>query len=369
MTLDYIKDSSDTIRSFKAIKLLYTKIFVDGLTKKGKVLIKNETILTGEFVNSHLAYCKHANGRDWWIVVEEYNSSKHLIFLLSKNGIKLHSTQDIGSSGGLYDWSGNSIFSPDGGKFIKYAYDYFIQIFDFDRCMGKFSNPIILQNSNLLNYKESSIAISPDSRFLYVSNYNRIWQFDLYSSDISKSIDTIGYWDGFLFDTIFSTAFYQLALADDDKIYLSCYSSNIFLHRINNPNGKGVNCNFKLRDIELPAWMIGGLPIMPNFKLGEVSGSNCDSLTSNRDFNPIKSFIISPNPANGELKIVNLNSGNSEALKIEVLDISAKVKISRILFPYQNQWNFDLSFLSPGLYFIQFYKDHRLIQSNKWILN
>lgn len=368
ISMDYVKDFSDTFRTFIANKLLCTKISIDSLTKIGKVVSKNNLLLSGEFYKSHLAYCKHSNGRDWWIIIEEYNSTKHYIYLLDPEGIKLQRTQEIGKVGGLYDWSGNSIFTPDGSKFIKYSFDYSAQIFDFDRCTGELSNPIQLNSYQPSIYKEASIAVSPNSRFLYVNDYTRIWQFDLQARDIDNSIDTIGYWDGFLFDSIFTTGFYQLALADDGKIYLSCHSGNIYLHVINNPNEKGVSCNFKLRQIELPALMVGGLPFMPNFKLGAMKQSICDSLTSTSEFINKPSFTIYPNPSTGQLQISYQNSLKFGSFEIQIISISGDVIFQKKLRQDQSQWNFDLSFLDRGIYFIKFMNETGFVQTRKWLV-
>lgn len=232
----------------------------------------------------------------------------------------LHATQDYGEVGGKYDWSGNSIFSPDGTKFIKYCFDYGIQLFDFDRCSGKLSNTLQLKTFVNPEIKLASIAVSPNSRFLYLNDYTRIWQYDLEHINKPGYIDTIGIWDGYFYQDVFTTGFYQMALADNGKIYLSCYSSNIYLHVINNPNEKGLSSRFKLRDLILESWMIGGLPIMPNYQLGPVSNSVCDSLSYLAKHDWTNTFKIYPNPTTDEIYFSNADTTLFPDLIIDIYD-------------------------------------------------
>mgnify|MGYP001434029081 CR=1 FL=1 len=269
---------ADTIRPSVAEKLYYTRI--NQSNDNFIVIEKNILLLEREFVKGHMAYCRHANGRDWWIVLEEYATNLHFIFLLDPTGIRLHHQQNIGYGGNFYDYSGNSIFSQDGQKFAKYTYYNSIQIFDFDRCTGYFSNPVHINVKSFNRYILGSLAFSQETKYLYFNNLERIYQIDLQTAAGNYHIDTVGYWDHYYYNDKLPTAFFNMALGDDGIIYLGCFSSNVYLHTINSPDQKGSQCGFELRSVVLPALMNGALPIMPNFRLGAMKGSRCDSLSN-----------------------------------------------------------------------------------------
>lgn len=353
MSLVYNRDPGDYIRSVIADKLLVSVIERSNLSNKFKVVEKNKLILSENFNECHLAYCRHANGRDWWLIVERYNSNRHFIFLLDPSGMHLHTTQDIGVAGGRYDWSGNSIFSPDGTKFIKYCFDYGIQVFDFDRCTGKLSNSIQMKTFVTPELKEASIAVSPNSRFLYLNDYTRIWQYDLENINMPGFLDTIGFWDGYFFKDVLTTGFYQMALADNGKIYLSCHSGNIYLHCINNPNEKGLSSNFKLRNLILESWMAGGLPIMPNYQLGPVSNSVCDSLSFLARHDWTATFKFYPNPASDAIYISNADTTLFPDLIIEIYDSIGKKVRTETIQSNSSQRPVSIGDLPAALYFIQ----------------
>ncbi|MGB5023809.1 MAG: T9SS type A sorting domain-containing protein [Saprospiraceae bacterium] len=351
-SVSYNRDPGDQIRSVVADKFLLTSIYKDKLLDDFKVGEKNNLILAGNFNNSHLAYCRHANGRDWWLVFEKYNSNKHYIYLLDPSGIKLYAEQEIGIIGGKYDWSGNSIFSPDGTMYIKYCFDYGIQLFNFDRCSGSLSNSIQLKTYVNPELKEASIAVSSNSRFLYINDYTRIWQYDLDQINVPGFIDTIGFWDGYFIKDVLTTGFYQMALADDGKIYLSCHSGNIYLHCIDKPNEKGLASDFKLRNIILECWMAGGLPIMPNYQLGPVNNSVCDSLSYLAKHDWTNTFKIYPNPTTDEIYFSNADTTLFPDLIIDIYDGLGKKVKSQTLQTSTSQLPISLIDLPAALYFM-----------------
>lgn len=226
-----------------------TKIKGATYQNRDTVCFKDSIVSNGDFVEIHMACTKHANGRDWWIIIEDYLTNNHRIFLFDPSGIHLYRTQQIGEIADSLDATGNSNFTPDGSKFIKYLRGYQIQVFDFDRCSGILSNAKTINNELALNSDFCYLAISSNSRFLYFNCDSLIWQYDLYANDLKQTETLVGVWDGFYFKDQLSTAFNQMSLAEDGKIYVSCRSSTNLIHVINNPNEKGLNCNFILRGL------------------------------------------------------------------------------------------------------------------------
>ncbi len=79
------------------------------------------------------------------------------------------------------------------------------------------------------NSTQVGMAFSPISNVLYVANLFHIYQFDLTSSNIAGSIDTVATYDGFLSQYPgypgFPTLFCLSALAPDGKIYITTGNS------------------------------------------------------------------------------------------------------------------------------------------------
>jgi hypothetical protein len=125
--------------------------------------------------------------------------------------------------------------------------------------------------------------------------------------------------------------------------------SNIYLHRINSPNAKGSKCNFIQRDIELPNRHSGILPYFPNFKLGPVIGSSCDSIYS---LDLSKDLFIGPNPVYDELKIVlNKDYQFSELIQFELYTIDGKILIDELMSLSRLESKINLRSVVSGLYF------------------
>jgi hypothetical protein len=331
----------------------YSLINFDSITQKDFVSIKDSIISEGDFIETHMALTKHANGRDWWIIIEDYLSNNHRVYLLDTSGIRLYANQKIGVPADSFDWTGNSIFTPNGEMFIKYLRGYQIQIFDFDRCSGILSNPRIVINEPALIKDACYLSISPNNQFLYLNSDSIIWQYDLYAKNIKSSETLIGEWDGYFFENNLTTAFFQNSLALDGKIYLSCRSSSIYLHVINNPNEKGLNCNFQLRQVELPAFMYGSLPKPPNYNLFALKRSTCDTLLANVNNNFNDEISIYPNPVNHYFKIV---SNLSSDLKVRIVDL-----MGTVVKEYQNNYfnYYDVTYIPAGIYFIHIRVKHR----------
>lgn len=260
-------------------ELKYSYIDMEQNDGKGKVVDKNIELLRLDTLDTdNMAACQHANGRDWWLPQIRYDDNWGYMYLLDSLGFKMTDTirLDYLTRGGL----GQSVFSPDGKKYISFNavrqhLGHFLDIFDFDRCSG------ILSNHIQFNYLDTTVwsggvAVSPNSQFLYLSNSERLYQFDLWTDDIISSIDTIAEFDGYA--DPFPARFYLMQLAPDGKIYMSSSNQVKVLHVIHNPNEKGKACNFEQHGIAFPHHIGFGLPKFPNYRLGSLDGSPCDTL-------------------------------------------------------------------------------------------
>lgn len=198
------------------------------------------------FINQITA-TRHGNGRDWWILIPHYHDSLYYRFLLDPSGVALHGKQEMSlvQMGGL----GQACFSPDGEWYARFNWHGLtdssystMDLHRFERCTGMLG-PRISRTYNLDNPesgKPGGVAFSPNSRFLYVSRWDTIFQYDLHETDIVASETVVAVYDGFAGDLGLPTRFYSMLLGPDNRIYccVSNYSSR-YLHVIESPDLKG----------------------------------------------------------------------------------------------------------------------------------
>lgn len=185
-----------------------------------------------------LTAVQHGNGRDWWMMVHEMGSKNYHRILISPEGI-----DTLGIASTAYsipeEGVGQSVYSPDGSIFarmntVNFNNGQYIHIFKFDRCGGYLTEQHEIQYDD--DALSAGIAISPNSRFLYVPSYDYLYIFDLQAAEIEESKVTVPY-DGFIEgDFGLSTKFFLAQLAPDGKIYINSPSGVHYLHVIHQPN-------------------------------------------------------------------------------------------------------------------------------------
>ncbi|MEL6868041.1 MAG: T9SS type A sorting domain-containing protein, partial [Bacteroidota bacterium] len=161
------------------------------------------------------------------------------------------------------DHSGQSVFSPKGKKYARYSSLTGIFIYDFDRCEGLLSNPLLIDGRDINSFTYGA-AISPNSRFLYTTQNTKVFQFDLTADDIEASEVQIAEYDDYANPN--PTYFGFLQLAPDNKIYGTGSQLFPFLHVIHQPNEKGLACQFEQRGLTLPTDNDASLPNFPHFR-------------------------------------------------------------------------------------------------------
>lgn len=241
----------------------------------GEFMNVNEIVLKDSLRLGHLAMVKHANGRDWWMIVNKINTNVFYRILISPLGAQIIGTQIIGPL--IYDGVGQSLFSPDGTHFCSYNAiskkdGSYLDIYNFDRCTGLLSN----HRQSHQNDGLGGVAISPNSRYLYHNFEFEVFQYDLNAPDVLASKVKIADWDGY--QSPFPAAFYLMQLAPDGKIYSTSPTGVDVLHVIHQPDEPGMLCQYEQHGIQLPTYNSFSIPISPNHRLGPLDGSSCDTL-------------------------------------------------------------------------------------------
>ncbi|MBL7777752.1 MAG: T9SS type A sorting domain-containing protein [Chitinophagales bacterium] len=286
-------DTVDANLNFGCTRIYSTYLDMNANAGRGKVLAKDQTILSGRF-GYELKATRHANGRDWWLLVQKRSTNCYERILIDDKGIHTLGTTCGGQS--VNGASGSACFSQDGSKYVYVGMYGGINLFDFDRCTGELSNPqyfplTIFQDLGAIGIGS---AFSPKGRFLYVNATIHCYQFDLWAADVWTSIDTVAVYDGFA--APFGSAFHTMQIAPDGKIYSSCGNTEWVYHVIDSPDRKGDSCLFKQHGVELPSYS-GGVPNFVNYRLGALAGSPCDTIASRPGSGQEKDIRVYPNPA------------------------------------------------------------------------
>ena len=245
-----------------------------GLLYNKKELVVSDTIKWG------LTAVRHANGRDWWIPIVRHYGDYGYMCLLDPGGISIVDTfyfNDPWPTG-----SGQVHFSPDGSMYVQAFSEnintgYFLDALDFDRCSGTFSNrrQVVFQDTVFT----FGCAVSSNSRYAYVAAFDEIHQYDLWSDDLEGSRIVVAEEDGFETIPGFNRLWFRaMGLGPDGKIYVSGPGTTQHLHTIHAPDSSGKECRVGLHDITLPAYTFSTMPNLPNFRLGPIDGSSCDTL-------------------------------------------------------------------------------------------
>ncbi len=320
---------------------------------------KNVYAISDTLFLGWITACKHGNGRDWWVVVHKWYSDIFYLFLVDPQGVNSPVIQQAGPvmmpSDGLrdFDRAGQSVFSPDGSKLALAGQSNILHLFDFDRCTGNLSN----HRSALIDTLDrvQGCSFSPDSRFLYVSHFFNLYQFDTSQPNLSASGIIVAQYDSFV-DPLFNLPqyFFSHQLAPDGKIYIAPFNGSLYLHYINFPNSFGFSSDFIQHSFVLPNYSIG-LPNFPNYNLGSLVGSPCDTLTSISEAiqnSPLRLKVF-PNPVVAQTISIQYTLEQNKKGWLEILDITGKTVFEQTLPQWSTMQELPLQGLSGGVYVLK----------------
>jgi hypothetical protein len=300
--------------------VLFTYAVLDVNTKQ--LISKNNLLLNDTTAPGDMQACRHANGRDWWIIKPGIYEDQYQVGLLDPTGFHF---QPLIIDGVIHrgQFETFSYFSHDGLKYIHFTGKRykFVHEYDFDRCTGQLSNLRVHNLSENLPWGYGTqCTLSPNGSKIYFSRGNNpplepgTFQYDFESSSFIKITEFGG----------------APMLAPNGKTILIgsiIFGNNTYqntISEIENPNGLGTDCNIilhKYTTVSTPKF------VMPsnfaNFRLGPIDGSSCDTLGINNPtvIKKVEVFgaNVFPNPFTNEFTI-QLKSPPSTALQLQVFD-------------------------------------------------
>jgi Secretion system C-terminal sorting domain len=314
--------------NFGPLHFYYTTVDMSQNNGLGKVIFKNNIIIEDTLNNCALQAVRHANGRDWWLLIPEFNGNCYYKVLFDPSGPNMMDKQCIGTNWGKYA-TGSAEFGVNGTRYVRCDGEYGLNVFDFDRCDGQLSNAVHVPIDSPGTYPLDCMSLSPSGRFAYHHYSKKIFQYDLEAVDIGASKILVATYDGFV-SSGNATDFYKSQLAPDGKIYICTSGPTYYWSVIEHPDSLGLACEVKQHSIQLPKKQYAAMPNFPNYRIGALSGP-CDTISTGLSDMKVsqKQLIVAPNPSTGDFDII-LPEGET-LQKIELFDLAGKLVYTQIV--------------------------------------
>ncbi len=341
--------------------LLYNVLDMNANAGMGKVIKKNVPLISNtELARVGMMACRHANGYDWWLLKQGFDTNMVFTFLVTKDTIELKRKQGFAEPRfGLYDAFGQSCFSNDGSKYAFATGGVNSQgdklfLADFDRCTGLLSNPkslhAPLHTSNTIldslypGEKDTMItglAFSPNDNFLYISKSFNIYQYELSEPDSSLAWYHVQHGP----DTVlqYSGMYGHLSNGIDKRIYIGKQAGGGKQNSvIDFPDLKGSACGFcrKCLRVDTAQWGTWSLANMPDFNLGPLQP--CWPLESEQLAVSSKQLEVYPNPSSTIFYIKNADGKKKELYNV----------LGELLFSTKAD-EINVRYFAKGMYYIR----------------
>lgn len=365
--------------------LYYSKINMNQNGGLGAIVQKNIQLFSSKTVDG-IAVVKHGNGRDWWLICRKMDTNysgnkRYFKYLIDTSGITPLDSQAIGQTnkGDL----GTLVFNSLGNQMAFLNTRGLIDIMNFNRCTGHLSQIKSIEPETPGNIPwYAGAAFSPNGNYLYVSsngNNSALFKYDLSLPDPAISRDTV--WEF----TDSTQPGGLLKLAPDGKIYMSNawnngvqfnypYQDTMFnyvnmnLSVINDPDQPGLGCNFQPYSFYLGGKRTYyGLPNNPDYELGPLAGSPCDTITGVDESTEFINLEIAPNPFS-DYFIINIPYVSDRSISISIYDMHGREIIQETAKVYANAFQKRISMkeFPNGIYVIKIF-DGKKIYTGKML--
>ncbi len=310
-------------------RLYYAVVDMDANGGAGRVIKKKMPLHKGVMGDCRLTAVRHGNGRDWWLVNHGYVNDVYNKYLVTPDTVLGPFEQHIGASEDEPDLVGGAQFAQDGNRYASGTIGGPLNLMDFDRCTGQFSNPVsisVYSESPLpvidTNSIVDALCFSPSGQYLYISTLKYILQYDTWADSIANSRYLVVKRDSTYRN---SDPFFSMFLTPHNKIMVSNFQGGpayCGYHVIESPDSGGAACDFRKESIVVPGAISSyTLPNIINLKLEAFTGSVCDTLNDtliNALFAPLPEQYIRvfPNPANDKVFIETSGYGPGGELEV-----------------------------------------------------
>jgi len=207
---------------------IMTYSIVDMSNGKGEVLNKNTFFLKKAV--GHMTALKHANNKDYWLIVKEMQSKTMRVFLINECGITQTSIFESEFFNRGYNYNNGIVSSPQNNKFaitgvsptsLQLSGGRIAYIYDFDNLNGVITKeqliPVDVFDYNEL-YIDANMCFSPNGKYLYAqcTETRSYAQFDLDAPNVGATYNRVHL--PFQKDT--AVSYNGIQLAPNQKMYV-----------------------------------------------------------------------------------------------------------------------------------------------------
>ncbi len=253
-----------------------------------KNLLFRDSLVMQQDMHHAFTAVRHANGRDWWLVTLTSGTQELITMLVTDQGIGKVNTPISNPFAMDPIAVGQVVVSPLGDKIAWYSGLDWNEtggnwvVGNFDRCSGLITvleGKVVPQPIGI----GGAIAFSDNNQYLYISNGKTLWQYDVKEDDIISTEKTIAIVDTFTFYIPnwgpVGFNFCAMKLGPDGRIYIfPANTQGRFLGVIDFPNESGTDAQVRQHAVFIPVYFGRTVPNMPNYRLGPLDGSPCDTL-------------------------------------------------------------------------------------------
>ncbi len=290
---DIHRDSDDP-NTPRSSTLYYSVLDITSNEGLGEVTTKNRQLLKEDLTPFCILPIRHANGRDWWILQKHWDDSRWFVLLLDPSGIRLSHETQLEDFPGFYaryaevSLNGDQIVYLTGDHFYPWIApdnvnpaNYEFHLFNFDRCSGQieFERSIAKELISANGSKFVRFSVEWKSQNLYFSNGHYFMKMNIGSTDMELLHDTILIREELGYT---SNGFYVHKITPQGELWVNHWSSDKVTVFRNPELGPGEE-NWAPEPIELYGGSAGYFPHFPNFRLGPIDGSACDTLGINNE--------------------------------------------------------------------------------------
>ena len=156
-------------------------------------------------------------------------------------------------------------------------------------------------------------------------------------------------------------------LGPDNRMYINCGNGTLDIHRIEYPDSAGLACDVQQHSIHLATYNAFTIPNHPNYFLGSIPGSPCDSLTPVAEIkNNIIPIRINPNPAQNTFYL-NYELPYGQSATATIYNTLGQAVMKKNLYWYFGYLQVDCSELRNGVYTIRV-ENGKLIGASKFVV-
>jgi hypothetical protein len=322
-------------------------------------LISERNVILNETDSSQvggLAACRHANGRDWWILKPGIYHNLFYRFLLSPFGIETNNfSTEASNERNLSIFYCH--FSADGNRYAVLTDfpDKRVYLYDFDRSSGELSNLRTFNLNNLLYGTINKCCLSPDGSKMYFYRYPYLpdaGDIAIIQYDFETQQTYTIYQGGGLIPFTSPNGKEVIFLNSVIDNTAPFFGARIYVSLIKNPNEFGVGSDVTLNVYEVENAPGFVPPNHANFRLGASQGTVCDSLglSSVAEPEPL-TWQLFPNPSNGAVHLrLSQWPGGSYSLHNSLGQPVAQAALAAT--SHEQVFNLALPHLPNGLYFL-----------------